>query len=569
MRTVYVIDTSFLMEYPDIVSRLGNENGAHIYIHKAITDELEWIKNDKKNIKTAEQKRKAAAAAQELINLNAKIGESKLLQKDKESYLFITDEDVSYDSMATNGDRRLLGLAMKLKERYTEEDEIVILVIDNLASLHSRLNGIWTIFRYPFLPWDDLRVKYQASKEDIKRAWRNNIKRYHFDMVSSRTDLTEIEKKYAEERSKRVNNAYSGFAENGFQKFWSDLDDKFRYEYKGTYKGWGNYNDSAYNDASHNSSNSSFYQSEDWQKRKKKYEEQYEQYSKGAKEKYEEQYSKRESYSYNNYYSNRQSKAQDSYTADNNSGQPVWTVIFVFTLIIVLTVAAVKDCSRMKHDNGERYAGVKLKDAIKKHEKRNKRANIRDTKKNTKDNTNDAEKHNPDVQADQYVLAKVSDFKNVIKNRAEINDAGIITKNDTVERRYSYIVKEMEDNGFVIHSHGSGQLNQKFINDTVGKKVTEKYVLNENEKSKHLIAINYKMQNNENVQDECEWGGAIAVNIQIYPLQRNEQDKWFKPVFITYYFTAKEDNRCKDKSAFKKYAVETIENIKNILRYWK
>jgi predicted ribonuclease YlaK len=258
MRTVYVIDTSFLMNYPDIVQALGNEYGAHVYIHKASLLELEAIKNDRLGQKTPEQRKKASDAAYEVNSISKKlqIG-GHILNKGKDSYLYITDSNAEYAGMASRGDRCFLGLISELKKKYTEDDEVVALITDNSAEIHAKLNGAWVINRYKFEPWDILRVKEYADKEEIETARKDILKKYHHDKLASRTDLTDTERKYAEERSKEANAIWTNFKNNNYKKYWNNSD------YGYVYKGNGSSNSSSYAHSNSNNQASSSNPSDD------------------------------------------------------------------------------------------------------------------------------------------------------------------------------------------------------------------------------------------------------------------------------------------------------------------
>jgi curved DNA-binding protein CbpA len=153
--------------------------------------------------------------------------------------------------MASKGDRHFLGLISELKKKYAQSDEVVALVIDNSAELQAKQLGAWTISRYKFEPWDILRVQPHATKEELKSAKRNLLQRYHHDKTVSNTNMTAIERKYAEEKTREINEIFENFERSNYQKYWLNKD----YEY--TYKGNGNGGSYSSSSASNNSGASS------------------------------------------------------------------------------------------------------------------------------------------------------------------------------------------------------------------------------------------------------------------------------------------------------------------------
>jgi curved DNA-binding protein CbpA len=626
MRTVYVIDTSFLMEYPDIVRKLGEEYGAHIYIHNASLFELEAIKNDKNRQKTPEQRSKAGDALRE-INRTAKTSQegAYILNKEKDSYFYINNSIAEHDGMASKGDRRFLGLISELKKKYAQSDEVVALVIDNSAELQAKQLGAWTISRYKFEPWDILRVQPHATKEELKSAKRNLLQRYHYDKTVSNTNMTAIEKKYAEEKTREINGIFENFEKSNYQKYWLDS------EYKHTYKGNGNGGSYSSSSASNNSETSGYsgshgsYSDEEFQREferlKKKFRDaDHARSSSGAS-----------SYSGSSSGTSGYSSGASSYSSSNrasryNNYSRISKAIRNFLASLIISILALLPFmllgfsflweehirktyqetttetkqQRLERNTSERANKRRAENARRTQEARQERAAapVKEEKtepvKETEPQRSENEEKKEELDTKDlerlktFVLNKAGTFPGFMQMprgdraiRRVIMKHVILTLNYKPEDVYNKHVNFLKQRNFVIHSEGSGQVTQSMLDyrnftyrlwyPARGRATgigfsDHAYRIKEEGIRKHCIAV---LVLEEQKGEEIE--GVIAVNLQIIqlsPIQVGVIPET-SPILIVYYVVSKSSYDWPGGIAFSEYNTKTTTSIRMFLENFK
>jgi hypothetical protein len=212
------------------------------------------------------------------------------------------------------------------------------------------------------------------------------------------------------------------------------------------------------------------------------------------------------------------------------------------------------------------------------------------------------------IPPETFVLKVASAFKGFQKQRDKNSDKEIYLRyfvptageQRDLERVYRRIVKFLEQKKFVIQEEGNGQIKQHMLDGFPKYRIqitTTKYNLlpslddfirtgsipeprvenvtligetriEQDAAGKHCVALLSVTENNEEILDECEWGGAIAVNLQVYLLPSpvfpsGPLYKAIKPAFVVLYIVAKNNSKCKNKDMFMSHASKIIEDMKN------
>jgi predicted ribonuclease YlaK len=212
MRTIYVIDTSTLMDSPKAIEELGEGWNAHIYLHQTVIRELDYHKEKG----TPEKSDKARVAAREINKWRKYKGEGPFpVNRSRGSYFHVYMQDnAAVSDLSDRADNKIVGLAVSLKAKYNGTDEILVVSKDMGMQTAAKNHGLWGL-GYPFTPLEHLRISEKCDEQDIRSAYRQLLHAYHPDKLQS-LNLNEVEKNYAKERLLEIKTAYELLKDNGF-----------------------------------------------------------------------------------------------------------------------------------------------------------------------------------------------------------------------------------------------------------------------------------------------------------------------------------------------------------------
>jgi rRNA-processing protein FCF1 len=217
LRTTYVIDTSALMDYPKTIEAIGNEWNAHIYVHEAVIRELDYLKDNSEPSKN----KKALAALKEINWLQKGQGEMSFpINKERGSFFFISKlkvAAVNVGSLADRTDNTIIGLAVALKERCGENDDVMVITKDTTIQVAAKASGMWGA-NYPLTPFDFLRISERCDEEEIEGAYKKATLKYHPDNLGH-LELNNIEQNYAKSRLLDIQGAYERLRRNTGDSF--------------------------------------------------------------------------------------------------------------------------------------------------------------------------------------------------------------------------------------------------------------------------------------------------------------------------------------------------------------
>lgn len=162
----YVVDTSVLIQHPDIMYELG---GAKIIIPTSVIKELDGLKKDEGL--AAQAARKIARTLDRLGSYGDLAGGMKLSTG---GVLMVYPGYELIDDLASDVDNRVVGASMKLK---SETGEATLLTNDNNMRTISRVHGVRSEF-YPFgmnFDWMEGKIVPETEPEtQIKEMERED-----------------------------------------------------------------------------------------------------------------------------------------------------------------------------------------------------------------------------------------------------------------------------------------------------------------------------------------------------------------------------------------------------------
>ncbi|HWR59152.1 MAG TPA: PIN domain-containing protein [Thermodesulfovibrionales bacterium] len=139
-RKVYVLDTSVVMEDPDVFYKLGDVN---IIIPTAVIKEIDGLKRNTDEMK--------AMAARKVSRTLDRIGSNGHIGTEAKTFtgstVLITAEHTEIDDLASNADNRIVGTAIRLKE--DPANNVVLVSTDGNMRNVTRAYGI-RAENYPF-----------------------------------------------------------------------------------------------------------------------------------------------------------------------------------------------------------------------------------------------------------------------------------------------------------------------------------------------------------------------------------------------------------------------------------
>jgi hypothetical protein len=212
MRTIYVIDTSTLMDSPKAIEELGEEWNAHIYLHQTVIRELDYHKEKG----TPEKREKARVAAREINKWRKFRGEGPFpVNRSRGSYFHVYMQDnAAVNDLSDRADNKIVGLAVSLKAKYNGTDEILVVSKDTGMQTAAKNHGLWGL-GYPFTPLEYLRISEKCDEEEIKSVYKKLLHTYHPDKWQH-LNLSEVEQNYAKSRLLEIKTAYELLKDNGF-----------------------------------------------------------------------------------------------------------------------------------------------------------------------------------------------------------------------------------------------------------------------------------------------------------------------------------------------------------------
>jgi predicted ribonuclease YlaK len=142
----YVIDTSVLIEDPDVLYKLGN---SEIVIPIAVIKEIDGLK---RNPDSGEPRAKAARKVARTLDMLGSLQDIATgARTSAGSTVRICRKHAVIDDLASNADNRIVGSAIKIKEE-TQGNVILVSTDGNMRTV-TRAYGI-TAKNYPFHPDD-------------------------------------------------------------------------------------------------------------------------------------------------------------------------------------------------------------------------------------------------------------------------------------------------------------------------------------------------------------------------------------------------------------------------------
>jgi predicted ribonuclease YlaK len=140
--SIYVIDTSVLIEEPDIFFKLGNNQ---IVIPTAVIKEIDGLK---KNPDPGERRAKAARKVARTLDMLGSLQDIAAgARTSAGSIVRICSRHTAIDDLASNADNRIVGAAIKIKEE-TQGNVILVTTDGNMRNV-TRAYGI-KAENYPF-----------------------------------------------------------------------------------------------------------------------------------------------------------------------------------------------------------------------------------------------------------------------------------------------------------------------------------------------------------------------------------------------------------------------------------
>jgi len=149
---IYVLDTSILIEDPDVFYKLG---GSEIIVPTAVVKEIDGLKRH------PDPKEPKAKAARKVARMLDRLGSYQDIAAGARtsvgSVVRIYNQYAAIDDLASEADNRVVGASIKIK---SEMGEVTLLTTDNNMRTIARAYGVRSEF-YPF----DLKFDWMEGRK--------------------------------------------------------------------------------------------------------------------------------------------------------------------------------------------------------------------------------------------------------------------------------------------------------------------------------------------------------------------------------------------------------------------